>query len=94
MSRLADEEIQFAYQTALAVKLKEFGLEQDKNTKFDHSDDTRSTIPEQQKINKNRITQEMLKLVKEKRELKSKRDISDAAERSHRSKGLQVRKAA
>src|SRR6218665_2036162 len=52
------------------------------------------TILLQEKIKKKWITQETLRLVEEKRELKKRRDISEDAERTYRTKSNEVRKAA
>lgn len=51
------------------------------------------TIPEKEKIMKKWITETTLKLVQEKRTLKTRRDMSDQAEREYRSKCNEVKSA-
>jgi hypothetical protein len=101
VARLNEESIRTIYRQALERNLQELEEEhacnlESRTVKLTAAinNAVEEAVPEEERIRKKWITQETLRLVQEKRELKLRRDTSDVAERKYKDSCNMVRKAA
>src|SRR3984885_11834002 len=99
IARLGEEDIKRKYQQVLETKLKDQSETWDMNKRAEQLtqamlEAVEQAIPLQEKIKKKWITQETMRLIEEKRDLKKRRNISELNERTFRAKCNEVRKSA